>query len=145
MGWLTFIPLPLLIADLVLCREQRANRRDAFGALRQFSPEEQRRVRRALRRGEAVTDSKLAAATLNWIASLELKCLWGTLFRAVYLSTFVIAATFAVIAREWRAAAQILLGFDFFALLLGAADAAKRRAKLTEMATRALHSPGQSR
>lgn len=44
----------------------------------------------------------------------------------------------AVVFEEWRAAAQILIVFDLFALLVGLGDAVKRRARATEHATRAL-------
>ena len=135
MDWLTFVPLPFLVAYLVKCQDQRANQKEGAKALQQLSRDDQRQVGRALRRGEAVEEARLVAPTLAWTRSTDVKCHWGDVFLAVFLGTFLVRASLAMRAHDWKAAAIILLSFDFFALATTVGVEAKRRAKKTELAT----------
>ena len=135
MNWLVFVPLPFLVAYLVKCQDQRAVQKEGGRALQELSREDRRQVGRALRRGEAIEEARLVAPTLAWTRSTELKCRWGDVFLAVWLGTFLVNAGLAMRAQDWKAAAIILLGFDFFALVIAVNAEAKSRAKRTELAT----------
>lgn len=139
MNWLDFalnyVPMPFLIADLVLCRDQRAAQRRRFQALRDLSREDQRTVGRALRRGESVEDARLVAPTLTWTARTERTCGWGTAFLLVYMATWVVRVGLAANAGNWKAVALFLVAFDLFAFLVGVGSIARWRAEETRMAT----------
>lgn len=136
MDWLSFVPLPFILADLAMCRDERAMRRRGHQAFRQLSREDQRAVGRALRRGEAVDAERLAVPVLAWTATRDSSCPWGQAFLAVFLATFLVRAGLAMYAGEWKAAAIILLSFDFFALLVGFGATTRQRARQTAVATR---------
>lgn len=135
MNWLVFVPLPFLVADLVKCQDQRAAQKEGGKALQELSREDRRQVGRALRRGEPIEEARLIAPTLAWTRSTDVKCRWGDVFLAVWLGTFLVNAGLAIRAQDWEAAAIILLGFDFVALVTAVGHEAKRRAKKTELAT----------
>ena len=92
-------------------------------------------VGRALRRGEAVTDPRLAAVALEWTRTRPEKCIWGVLFHTVFMGTLVARVVLAMLADNWRLVALNLVVFDFFALLTGVGVLFARRAKETERAT----------
>ena len=135
MNWLVFVPLPFLVAYLVKCQDQRAVQKEGSSALQDLSREDRRRVGRALLRGEAIEEARLVAPTLAWTRSMDVKCRWGDVFLAVWLGTFLVNAGLAMRVQDWKAAAIILLCFDFFALVTAVGAEAKRRAKRTELAT----------
>ncbi len=135
MSWLTFVPLPFLVLYLVRCQDERARQREGRKAFEELSREDRRRVAKVLRRGEAVEEGRLVAPTLAWTRSTDVRCRWGELFVAVWLGTFVLRAGLAMGAGEWKDAAVILLGFDFFALVTALGALFKRRARETELAT----------
>lgn len=135
MNWLVFVPLPFLGVCLVKCQDERAAQKEGGKALQELSREDRRQVGRALRRGQPVEEARLIAPTLAWTRSTDVRCRWGDVFLAVWLGTFLVNAGLAIRAHDWEAAAIILLGFDFFALVTAVGLEAKRRAKQTELAT----------
>ncbi len=143
MNWLVFVPLPFLVASLVQCQDQRVVQREGRKAFRELSRDDRRRVGRALRRGEAVEEERLVAPTLAWTRSTDVECRWGDVFLAVWLGTFVVNAGLAIRQHQWKSAAILLLGFNFFALLTMVGAEFKRRSKQTELATlRRFHGAG---
>lgn len=135
MNWLVFVPLPFLVAYLVKCQDQRAAQKEGGRTLQELSREDRRQIGRALRRGEAIEEARLVAPTLAWTRSTDVRCRWSDLFLAGWLGTFLVNAGLAMGAQDWKAAAIILLAFDFFALVTAVGAEAKRRAKRTELAT----------
>lgn len=135
MNWLVFVPLPFLVASLVKCQDQRAEQKERRKGLQELSRDDRRQVGRALRRGEAIEEARLIAPTLAWTRSADVRCRWGDVFLAVFLGTYLVNASLAMRAENWKAAAIILLGFDFFALMTAVGVEAQRRAKKTEVAT----------
>src|SRR5215207_2392440 len=135
MNWLVFLPLPFLVASLVKCQDQRAVQKEGRKALPELSLDDRRQVGRALRRGEAVEEARLVAPTLEWTRSTDARCRWGDVFLAAWLGTILVNAGLAMRAEDWKAAAIILVGFDFFALVTAVGTEAKRRAKKTELLT----------
>lgn len=135
MNWLIYLPLPFLIVSLVGCQEQRAMRRQGHSALRQLSRDDRRKVAWALRRGQAVEEQRLVGPTLAWTRSTADRCRWDDLFLGLWLAIFPLDAGLAMRAGDWKRAAVILLGFDFFALTAAVGEQFRRRARETEVAT----------
>lgn len=139
MNWLNvvldYLPMPFLVADLVLCRDQRAERRRKLQVFHDLSRQDQRTVGRAVWRGEAVEDPRLVRPTLTWTSRTETTCGWGTAFVVVYLGTWLARVGLAVTAGDWKAVALLLVAFDLLALALGVGSIARKRAAETRLAT----------
>lgn len=100
-----------------------------------FSVDDQRRVLRAVRRGEAVDDPRLDQATVALARSMDTGCVWGTLFHASWLVLIGAAVVTQAVAHDWEATAKGLVAFDFFALAAATGPIYRKRARASERAT----------